>query len=231
MKFAFFGARQARDTMGQILVLFLIALAFVAFIAGVIGYKIGHRQGAHQAAVVAINDDGKTLTTDDIKAIRLESEINKTELSTLMQERDISLNNLNLLREEMQALKQNQESLEKLNDVLMRAAVQEGGLPLKVLSSQILALPDNAYEYHFEVAMLSEDGQGKTLIPELTLLNSTSMVPIPLSPKSYDLNGIAKIEGRFIMPEEFSPSQMKLKLSVDGKNLEELYDWRVKNAQ
>lgn len=231
MKLAFLGSHQTRIILDKILALFVVALIFMAFIAGIIGYKIGHYRGMHTAALVAVNNDGKSFTTDDIKAILLENEIHKTELSTLTQERDISLNNLNMLREDMQSLKQNQESLKKLNDVLMRVAIQEGGMPLKVLSSQIIALPENTYEYRFEVAMLSQDGQSKTLTPELILLNATSMVPIPLKPKNYDLNGIAKIEGKFIMPDGFMPSQMKLKLRVDGKMLEELYDWRIRMAQ
>lgn len=211
----------------QIMALFVVLLVFVAFVSGIIGYKIGHYKGTHKASVVAMNNDGTSLTTDDIKAIRLENEINKTEVSTLIQERDISLNNLNLLREELQDIKARQGELEQLNAVLMRAAIQEGGMPLKVLSADMKPLNDGAYEYRFEVAMLSADGKGKTLIPKLTLLNSTSMVDIPLKPSSYDLKGIAVINGRFIMPDNFKPSQIKLKLTIDGKHLEQLYDWAV----
>lgn len=215
------------DAVKPIMILLVIAMAFVAFVAGAIGYKVGYRQGTHKAAVLALGEDGKTLTTNDIKAIRLESEIIKAELATLTQERDISLNNLNLLKEELQAVKESKASLEKLNDTLRRATLQEGGMPLKVLSADMKSLSDDTYEYRFEVAMLSADGKGKTLTPKLTLLNATSMVNIPIKPATYELNGIVVVDGRYVMPDNFKPSQMKLKLTVDGKHLEQLYDWKV----
>lgn len=216
-----------RATVRAIMTLFVMALLFVALVAGVIGYQVGHRQGIYTTTVVAMSQDGKTLTTDDIKAIRLESEIIKTELSTLTQERDISLNNLNLLREELQALKRSHAELEKINSTLMSAAVKEGGMPLQVLNAKMTSMPNRAYEYRFEVAMVSADGKGKILTPKLTLLNATSMVDIPLKPASYELQGVVNIQGRFIMPEGFDPKQIKLKLTVDGRHLEKLYNWRV----
>lgn len=210
-----------------ILATFLGGVVLVAIVAGSLGYKIGHNQGLHTASVVATDGEGKALTTDDIKAIRLENDILKTETATLTQERDISLNNLNLLKDEMEGLKTSNLQLEQLNEVLSKVAIKEGGVPLGVLGAQIVALPENSYEYRFDVAMLARDGRGKMLTPRLTLLNATSMVEIPLKPKTYDIQGVANIRGRFIMPDGFSPRQIRLTLSVDGKHLEQLYDWRV----
>lgn len=210
-----------------ILGVFLVGIVLVAIIAGSIGYKIGHGQGLHTASVVATDEKGGALTTEDIKAIRLENDILKTETATLTQERDISLNNLNLLKDEMETLKTSYLQLEQLNEVLAKVAIKEGGVPLGMLGAQIVALPDNAFEYRFDVAMLARDGRGKTLTPRLTLLNATSMVEIPLKPKSYEIEGVANIRGRFIMPEGFNPRQIRLTLSVDGKHLEQLYDWKV----
>lgn len=208
-----------------ILVTFLGGVVLVALVAGSMGYKIGHGQGLHTASVVATDEKGGALTTDDIKAIRLENDILKTETATLTQERDISLNNLNLLKDELENLKTANLQLEQLNEVLSKVAIKEGGVPLGILGAQIVALPENSFEYRFDVAMLSRDGRGKTLTPKLTLLNATSMVDIPLKPKTYDIQGVANIRGRFIMPDHFNPRQIRLTLSVDGKHLEQLYDW------
>lgn len=210
-----------------ILGVFLVGIVLVAIVAGSIGYKIGHGQGLHAASVVAVDEKGEALTTDDIKAIRLQNDILKTETATLTQERDISLNNLNLLKDEMETLKVSYLQLEQLNEVLSKVAIKEGGVPLGMLGAQIVSLPDNAFEYRFDVAMLSRDGRGKTLTPKLTLLNATSMVEIPLKPATYTIQGVANIRGRFIMPDGFSPRQIRLKLTVDGKHLEQLYDWKV----
>lgn len=226
-----FGKKTGRKNfVVPILGVFLLGICLVAAVAGSIGYKIGHGQGLHAASVVAIDEKGKPLTTDDIKAIRLENDILKTETATLTQERDISLNNLNLLKGEMETLKTNYLQLEQLNEVLSKVAIKEGGVPLGILAAQMVKMPDNVYEYRFDVAMLARDGNGKTLTPRLTLLNDTSMVEVPVSPKHYEIQGVANIRGRFTMPSGFNPSQIRLTLSVDGKHLEQLYDWKVGQA-
>lgn len=216
-----------KSWLSQLLILFGVGLAFTAVVAGMLGYKIGIYRGMHTAAVIAQDAEGGALTTMDIQSMRLENKILKNEALTLTQERDISLNNLSLVREELRALKTEYEQLQLLNEALMKSSVQEGSrIPLKILSAQILPFPGDVFEYHFSVAMLERDGRSRTLRPKLLLLNATQMVEIPLQPATYELKGLSHISGRFLMPEDFKPKQMKLVLSVDGKHLEQLYNWK-----
>lgn len=53
------------------------------------------------------------------------------------------------------------------------------------------------------------------------------MVEIPLKPSTYDVQGIARIRGRFVMPEEFEPKQIKIELTAGTEHTEQLYDWQV----
>ncbi|MDO5651612.1 MAG: hypothetical protein Q4G13_05705 [Moraxella sp.] len=216
-----------QSAIKQLLILFLLAVGLVALIAGVLGYKFGYRQGSHNAVLTVTDDKGIALTTTDIQALRLENDILKSEMATLVQERDISLNNLNLLRDELSTLKTSHLQLEQLNEILAQSVAKDGGIPLKVLAAQIAPLPENTFEYRFDVVMLGKDGQGKTLVPKLTLLNATSMADIPLEPSSYNLKGVANIRGRFVMPDGFTPKQMRLVLRVDDQKIEQLYNWRV----
>ncbi len=214
----------------QILALFLMALALTALIAGSIGYQIGHRQG-HSSALSSVSDgSGGQLSPEEIQALRLENDILKTETQTLTQERDISINNLTLLRDETQTLKLTLLKTEQLNQLLTQEIAQKGGVPLKVLGAEIAALPEKGYEYRFDVALFTQDGQSRTLIPSMTLLNETSMVDVPLIPATYDIQGIAHVRGRFIMPDGFVPKQIKLKLVADTEETVQLYDWQVGKA-
>lgn len=215
------------NTVNQLLVLFLLSIAVIALIAGVIGYKFGRYQGSNSAVLSISDSSGRALSITEIRSLKLENDILKSEMETLIQERDISLNNLNLLRDEMANLRTSNLQLEQLNETLFKAVALDGGIPLKVLAAQIAPLPENTYEYRFDVAMLAEDGQSKTLVPKLTLLNSTDMVTIPLTPSTYDLKGVANIRGRFVMPEGFTPKQIHLVLEVDGQKIDQRYNWRV----
>lgn len=105
--------------------------------------------------------------------------------------------------------------------------VEQGGVALKVIGSEIGSLPENTFEYRFDVAMIDVSGRSVRMVPRLTLLNATSMVEIPLEPSSYDINGVANIRGRFVMPEGFSPRQMKLELVAGDQKIQQLYDWQV----
>ncbi len=59
------------------------------------------------------------------------------------------------------------------------------------------------------------------------ILYSTSFVSVPIKPKTYEINGVARIRGRFTMPEGFTPQQLRLKLSAGSEDIEQLYNWRL----
>lgn len=219
---------QQQGIAKNLLLLFASALVIVALVTMIFAYKIGYRQGYHRANVdVTMTEDGEELTADNIKSIRLENDILKTEMATVQQERDISLNNLIYLRQDKQELKVENLQLKQVNTIYEKNLMKRGGMPLQVIGAEIKPLPENAFEYHFDVAMLSEDGKEKPLSPKLTLLNATSFVEVPLEPSEYDIKGIVRIRGRFLMPKGFQPRQLILKLSSNGDNLEEMYNWRV----
>lgn len=216
-------------TLAKVLsILFFLAILVVVGVALTFGYKLGFKKGYHKANVEAtLTDDGEALTAENIKAIRLENDILKNKVTTAQQERDISLTNLSELRQAQQDLKITNLQLEQVNEVLTKTLAEHGGISLQILGAKIEPLPENAFEYRFDIAMLTEDAQAKTLIPKLTLLNDTSLVEVPLEPSRYKIKGIARIRGRFLMPKGFNPSQVKIQLSAGNEKIEQLYNWRA----
>lgn len=211
-----------------ILFLFFIAILVVFVLALILGYQVGFKKGVHHANTEAtITEEGQMLTADNIKAIKLENDILKNQVATAQQERDISLTNLSELRQKQTALKVANLQLEQINKTYAKALVQHGGIPLQIIGVEIEPLPENAFEYRFDIAMLSQDGKAKTLIPKLTLLNETSLVEVPMEPSQYKIKGIARVRGRFMMPKGFKPVQAKIEVNVGNKQLEQLYNWRL----
>lgn len=213
-----------RGSVQQILVLFVIALILVAMAMAVFGYKIGHKQGirsAEQAAAQA-DKDGENAQITPAQVLVL-----KKQLETAVQERDIGLSNLETLQQQHELLKTENLQLEQFNQLLLDNVAAEGGVPLKILASQIVPMPDRTFEYRFDVAMIDKSGKAVRMTPKLTLLNATSMVQIPLKPDSYDVQGVTRIRGRFVMPEGFEPKQIKIELNAGLERTEQLYNWQV----
>lgn len=212
-----------RGSTQQILVLFVMALILVAMVMAVFGYKIGHKQGMRSANQIAQSDtDGDNAPISPVEVMNL-----KKQLETAVQERDISLSNIETLQGQYDALKTKNLQLEQLNALLLDNVAKEGGVPLKVLASEIAPMPDRTFEYRFDVAMIDESGKAVRMTPKLTLLNATSMVQIPLKPASYDVQGVTRIRGRFVMPEGFEPKQIKIELAAGSESTEQLYNWQV----
>lgn len=208
---------------GQILPLVLVLTAIVAGLVGVLGYNLGERAGKKQASIIT-NHKGEVISADDIKTLQLENELLKNEVATLIQERDISINNLNLVREVNHELKANYQEVNTLNEALARADPNDDK-PAQVLEMAIYAIGSNVFEYNFDVLIVSTSD--KRLEPRLTLLNATNLVEIPLSPDEFNTKGMVKIQGKFAMPTGFNPSQLKLTLNIDGQNIVKFYDWQV----
>src|SRR5699024_2733595 len=97
----------------------------------------------------------------------------------------------------------------------------------QVVGAKMEPLPENAFEYRFDVAMLAKDGHQHRLKPTLTLLDEDNLVDVPLEPSTYDIKGIARIRGRFVMPKGFSPKQAKLNLESNGQEVEQIYNWQL----
>lgn len=221
-------ASQRGMVSSLLLVLFVAAILLVAVLSLIVGYKMGYRLGvsdANEQAKLII--DSEELTAENVKALRVENELLVSQVATAKQERDISLTNLTDLRENEQALEVKNLQLEQVNKVFANALIREGGLPLQIIGAQIEPLPEGAFEYRFDVVMLDNDGKTQKLRPVLQLLNDTSFVDVPLDPSSYDIDGVARIRGRFMMPKGFNPQQAKLTLKAGGETAEQLYNWRL----
>ncbi|WP_227430136.1 hypothetical protein [Psychrobacter sp. I-STPA6b] len=212
----------------NILLLFALAVVLTAVITMVFAHKFGYYRGYQAAQSQAkIKAQGIEMTEDDIEALQLKAQIAQKELDAAIQERDISLRNLTDQRQAQQDLEVKNLQLEQLNKVYAEALAKEGGMPLQIIGAMIQPLPEHAFEYRFDVAMLASDGKEKRLNPTLTLLDETSLVSVPLDPSSYDIKGVSHIRGRFKMPEGFVPKQVKLNLSAGGESVEQLYNWRL----
>ncbi len=212
-----------RGSVQQILVLFIIALTLVAMVMAVFGYKIGYKQGLRKGSEQQVQEQGEeTLQGMSVNEAKL-----KQQLDSAVKERDIGLSNLETLREQNEELTTKNMQLTQVNELFKSKLAKEGGFPLEVLGSEIVALPDNTYEYRFDVAMVSSSGAAISMTPKMTLLNATSMVQIPLKPATYEIKDVERIRGRFVMPEGFKPKQIKLQISAGGQRIEQLYNWQV----
>ncbi|WP_114800201.1 hypothetical protein U0021_00710 [Moraxella canis] len=216
--------KKQRGSTNQILALFLIALAFSALIVTVIGYKFGYRQGVHSVERAVATNNEAVANVSELTAENMQL---KQEMTTAIQERDISRSTLDNLRTDYENLKTTNLKLEQVNELLKNSVAEQGGVALSIMASEIISLPENTFEYRFDVSMLDISGKAVKMIPKLTLLNETSMVEIPLEPSSYDIRGVANIRGRFIMPEGFEPKQMKLELAAGDQKVQQLYNWQI----
>lgn len=213
-----------------ILVLFVSAVLLTGVIATIFGHKFGYHRGYQAAQNAAkMKGEAQALTAEDIKALQLKVTSLNKQMDAAKQERDISLNNLGKLRRDIEDLKITNLQLSQVNDVYAKSLEQQGGIPLQIVGAKMEPLPENAFEYRFDVAMLTADGNQHRLRPTLILLDEESLVEVPLEPKYYDIKGISRIRGRFVMPDGFKPKQVKLVLQADGQKVEQLYNWRLAN--
>ena len=211
-----------------ILGLFAFSVIATGILAAIFGYKFGHARG-YQVSQNEFNEQGKAqaISSDELVELNKKVEDLNTRLDATRAERDITLNNLDTMRGSIESYKVENLQLENLNDVLGETIAAKGGLPLQVIGANIQPLPENAFEYRFDVAMLAKDNREHRLDPKLTLLNEESLVEVPLEPRYYDLKGVSRIRGRFTMPEGFKPKQAQLVLKADGQTVEQIYDWQL----
>ena len=216
------------NKVSGLLIAFGISLLLVAIIALVLGQRIGYHRGLSFAAEQAKKTAaGLEISAENIKALKVKSDTLQSQLTTAQQERDISLANLSALRTDIQTLKVTNLQLEQGQEFLTTSLAKKGGMNLQVIGAKIAPLPENAYEYRFDVGMVDPSNQPKKLMPKLTLLDEVNMVEVPLQPSSYSIHGIARIRGRFLMPKNFVPKQVKLELTAGNQTIEQVYDWQL----
>ena len=221
-------ARSQQGASTSVLALFVIAILVTAIVAIVFGHKLGYQRGYHSTQTEtkqAIITSKESL--QELKDLRVSHKIATNQVATAKQELEISLANLKELRDNQQALTVENRQVAQLNDLYAKIVSDEGGLPLQILGAKIEPLPENAFEYGFDVAMLASDGKAKRLRPTLTLLDDDDFVEVPLDPVSYNIKGVTRIRGRFMLPAGFKPLQVKLNLKAGGQEVEQLYDWKL----
>lgn len=210
-----------------ILALFVVVVLVTAMAGLILGHNLGYQRGYH-----SMNKETQQALTNSKEAIqeledlRLSNKIALNQAATAKQELAISLANVKKLRESKQELTVENKKLSQLNDVYAETLSGKGGMPLQVLGANINPLPENAFEYKFDIGMLANDGRSKLLTPTLILLNDDNFVEVPLDHPVDMIEGIVRIRGRFIMPSNFKPLQVKLSLEADGQEVEQLYDWK-----
>lgn len=218
--------RTLSNDTNRVIPLFVFALVSLSAIVGALAYQMGERQGRKSFAITT-DHKGTSITADDIQKINLENELLKGEVSALIQERDISLNNINAMRDELQAIKDERDEYKALNDALS-AHAQSNGEVAHVIDVNIDNLENNNFAYRFDVLIPSSSEQH--FVPNLTLFNPTSMVNIPLSPKVYHAKGVVTVRGKFTMPKGFTPNQLRLTLKVADKEVVKIYNWRISQS-
>jgi len=221
-------ARSQQGASTLVLALFVIAILVTAIVALVFGHKLGYQRGYYsmqnetQQAFITSKESLK-----ELKDLRVSHKIATNEVATSKQELEISLANLKELRENQQAIMVENRQVAQLNDLYAEIVSEKGGMPLQILGAKIEPLPENAFEYGFDIGMLASDGKAKRLNPTLTLLDDDDFVEVPLEPVSYTIEGVTRIRGRFTMPAGFKPLQIKLNLKAAGQEVEQLYDWKL----
>ena len=221
-------ARSQQGASTSVLALFVIAILVTAIVAIVFGHKLGYQRGYHSMQTEtkqAVITNKESL--QELKDLRVSHKIATNQVATAKQELEISLANLKELRDNQQELTVENRQLAQLNELYAEIVSDKGGLPLQILGAKIDPLPENAFEYGFDVAMLASDGSAKRLRPTLTLLDDDDFVEVPLDPVSYSIVGVTRIRGRFTMPAGFKPLQVKLNLKAGGQEVEQLYDWKL----
>lgn len=220
------GTQQGASTL--VLALFVVVILVTAIVGLIFGHKLGYQRGFHsmqtETKQAMINS---TEATEALEDLRLSHKIAANQAATAKQELAISLANIKELRENQQELTVENRQVSQLNELYADVLRDKGGIPLQVIAAKIEPLPENAFEYGFDISMLASDGKAKRLKPTLTLLNDDDFVEVPLDPPVYTIEGIVRIRGRFMMPSGFKPLQVKLSLQAGGQQVEQLYDWKL----
>ena len=220
--------RGQKGASSLLLALFVVVILVTAIVSLMFGHKLGYQRGYH-VMKTQINQDtiNNGEATVELKDLRLNNKILTNQVATAKQELEISLTTLNELRESQQEMSVENRQVTQLNEIYAEVISEKGGMPLQILGAKIEPLPENAFEYGFDIGMLSSSGKGKSVNATLTLLNEEELVEVPLEPSRYSVKGIERIRGRFVMPAGFKPLQIKLKLESSGQKVEQLYDWKL----
>ena len=217
-----------RGASTALLLLFITAILVSAVVAAFIGHKIGYQRGYY----VLQSEANKALqssqaASSELEKLRSDNKAMTAQTEAAKQELEISLDSIKSLQKNQQEIQVEARKVAQTNAVYQAFITEEGGMPLRIVGARITPLPENAFEYGFDVAMLSEDGQAKPLSVSLSLQNRDDFIDVPLETSRFAIEGIERIRGRFMMPKGFKPLQVKLVLKSGDETITQLYDWRL----
>ncbi len=217
-----------RGASTLVLALFVVVVVVTSIVGILLGHKIGYQRGYYSTQS---ETERATLNsqqaTKELEALRLSSKISANEAVTAKQELAISLANLDELRQNQQQLSIKNQQITQLNNLYADVLGKKGGMSLRILGAKIKPLPENAFEYGFDVATLGTNATAKSVDVMLVLLDEDNFVEVPIEPSRYSIKGIERIRGRFVMPSGFKPKQIKFTLKSGGQEVEQLYDWQL----
>lgn len=210
----------------KIFVLFMILLFSVGGGALYFGHWLGYRLGSDSLGKTAqAYHKLKSEHTEQVEKMATMEE----ELLKAQQERDVSLSNLKNIRDSFDILQKREKLLisqkEAFQAMISEETTKES---LQIFDQSIKPLPENAYEYAFDLVLVKPKGTpARRVNVDLTLIDGEAIVKVPLEKKSYEIEDFRRVQGRFIMPKGFTPKKLRLLVSgVGSLNVEQYYNWR-----
>ncbi len=187
-----------------------------------IGYFIGHRQGVTEVGASA--EEVTQLRKELDKKTQLLATLTKT-VESSVQERDIALSTNNGLQANlaMQTALVDQTTAER--NFYQDKILAQGGFPLEVQQLTIKPLPENAFEYHLDLAQLRKNRTAVNGSYTLKLIEGQTVLSIPVSPSRFSLTDFSHLKGRWTMPTGFNPQFIEVSVQAAGDPVTQRYAW------
>lgn len=188
-----------------------------------IGYFIGHRQGVTEVGASA--EEVTQLRKELDKKTQLLATLTKT-VETSVQERDIALSTNNGLQANlaMQTALVDQTTAER--NFYQDKILAQGGFPLEVQQLTIKPLPENAFEYHLDLAQLRKNRTAVNGSYTLKLIEGETVLSIPVSSSRFSLTDFSHLKGRWTMPTGFNPQFIEVSVQAAGDPVTQRYAWQ-----
>lgn len=175
----------------------------------VLGYSVGHRQGV---TVAGYDADAEELMEVVQRQKETLTTLNKN-LNMAIQERDISVSNVNKLNNSLTDTKADLGIAQSQSQIYREVLRQRGGVSLMVQNLGVRPLPENAYEYQIDLMQVSPNQRRAMGSVELRLIRGDDILVIPMETKSFNFDNFERLTGRWTMPKGFVPHFIEVRLS------------------
>lgn len=174
-----------------------------------LGYSVGHRQGLTAAGYAA--DAAELMEVVQTQKDTLAT-LNKN-LNMAIQERDISISNVNNLNRSLTETKADLGIAQTQSLIYREILRQRGGVSLTVQNLGIRPLPENAYEYQIDLLQVSPSQRRVSGNVELRLIRGEDILVVPMENKAFSFDNFERLTGRWTMPKGFVPQFIEVRLS------------------